>query len=408
MVVTAVLRLATPVSVDDLRAVVADRLVGRHARFAARLVPPRFGLGAPSWQRDHQLDLARHVLAATPVDAAPLDDDGLAVLVGDVMSRPLDLAHPPWQLHLARVGDGCAVVARLHHCIADGIALAHVLLGLTEPASTSGAGGGTSAAAAGRTRSRDQQRPSTIALAAGVVSTATRLLTSLGEPVSSLRGQPQGIKRVGWSRPHDLAAVKDAARRLEVSVNDLLLAAVAGGLRRHLVLRGEPLDDVRVMMPVDLRGAATDELGNRFGVVFASMPVAASTQHERLALVAARTGELKGSIQPGVTFGLLKLVGALPAVVGTIANAVLGSVATAVVTNVPGPREPLQLAGSRLDSLVFWVPQAGRTSLGISLFSYAGAVTVGVAGDAVLDVEPADLAQWIDDELQLLVDGQPG
>jgi hypothetical protein len=111
---------------------------------------------------------------------------------------------------------------------------------------------------------------------------------------------------------------------------------------------------------------------------------------------------LKRSPEAALTFGMLGMVGMAPAAVERAAVDVLASKGTLIVTNVPGPRQPMYLAGTKLAGLMFWVPQSGKVGLGVSIFSYAGQVTVGVSVDAGLVPDPHKLVSGFQDELRAL------
>jgi diacylglycerol O-acyltransferase len=241
-------------------------------------------------------------------------------------------------------------------------------------------------------------------LAAGVVRTMAQLVGYVGEPRTALRGRLGTAKRAAWTEPHDLDDVKRAAQRSGASVNDVLLAALAGGLRRHAERLGDPPLDVRVVVPADLRGGAPvgHRLGNRFGLVLVRLPVSEPHRPARVRAVVAATEAAKRSPQAVSTYLLLRLAGTLPRPVPDVAAVLLGAGASAVVTNVPGPRQPLSLLGQPVRSVVFWVPQVGRIGVGVSIFSYAGTVTVGVAADAGLALDPAALAADVDAEISAL------
>ena len=123
------------------------------------------------------------------------------------------------------------------------------------------------------------------------------------------------------------------------------------------------------------------DAGQPFGIVFVRLPVSEPDPVARVRAVRERMGRVKAGAQAASTFAILAIVGALPSWAHRLAVRVLGAKSSAVVTNVPGPREPVFLAGARLERLVFWVPQAGTIGLGVSILSYAGDVTVGVAAD---------------------------
>ena len=426
MVVTAVLRLDGPVDPAALCRLVTERLLPQYPRLSQRVVPRRVPWLRPRWQDDPDFAVRRHVRAVRldgSVGRAALQD-----LVGDLLGRPLDLEAPPWELHVVEGADEAAgrrgaVVARFHHCLADGKALAEVLLHLTDDAEP---GDGPGNGDPGRPSSVDprdaahrsgdgapsrwalvRQAPS---LALEVVRTVAEVVSYLGEPRTALRGRLGTAKAAAWTEPHDLQDVKRVADSLGASVNDVLLAALAGGLRRHSERRGSSPRDVRVVVPVDLRAGEPvgRELGNRFGLVLVRLPVGEPGRFSRLRAVVAATEAAKRSPQAVSTHLLVRLVGALQRPVSDVAAALIGGAASAVVTNVPGPRQPLSLLGRQLRSVVFWVPQVGRIGVGVSIFSYAGTVTIGVAADARLTVDPEALAADVDAEITELADSVAG
>lgn len=395
LVVTGVLRLSGDLDLDELRARVRDRMVAAHPRLT-EVARRRSALVPPRWHPDPAFDVRRHV-----VDAAPgrlLDDADLARLAGELVSTPLDAARPPWQLHLVhRTGGGSALVGRFHHSLADGAALATVLLRLAD--------GDASAVDAARTgRPRGRAPVGALRAVAAVVPTVAGLLLALGEPPTALRGRLGPVKTLALTDPHDLEDVRRVASTHGVSINDVLLAATAGGLRAHLLSRGGRAHDLRVVVPVDLRAGAPvpAHLGNRFGIVFVRLPVGEPDRWRRLRAVTARTTRLTGSAEAGATYVVLQLVGVLPRPVRRLAAGLLGRSASAVVTNVPGPRERLTIGPGVVEDVAFWVPTVGRVGLGVSLFSYAGTLTVGVAADERLDLDPGGLAAAIQDEIAAL------
>jgi diacylglycerol O-acyltransferase len=397
MVVTVVLRLGERVELDALRELVGERLLPAYPSFRQRPELSCIPLVRPLWRDDPDFDLATHVREAH-LDAG----ETLMAYVGGLMGTPLDLHHSPWSLTLAQVEGRSAVVARLHHCLADGIALAGVLLALVD-------GGAGAKAAPPSTGGAGRSRPSggSIGTILGTaVRTVSNVLVGRQDTRSRLRGAASVGRRAAWTSPLDLEISKAAAKRLGVSVNDVLLAAVAGGLRRWLIDHGEPAADCRVMVPVDLRrGAAVPaELGNRFGIVFIMLPVALPGAEARVAAVHAATTEAKSSSVAPASYGLLSLVGLMPRWGQGLAATLLGRIATGIVTNVPGPRTELTLAGAPLTSVVFWVPHIGPIGIGFSVFSYAGTVTVGVATNESLGIDPLELVAAVEAELTELND----
>jgi WS/DGAT/MGAT family acyltransferase len=394
MVVTAVLRLQTRLDVSTLRELVGERLLPRYPTLRLRVIRSRLPLLPPSWRPDLAFELDRQVRAGGDLDGEP----ALMRYVGELMARPLDPAHPPWSLTLVQLPGHSAVVARLHHCLADGIALAGVLLSLVDqqvaaapaPAAPPSSGRTVGSVAGG-----------VAAMAGSAVRTVGHVVAGQGEPSGPLRGRASVGRRAAWTPPQDLAPVRARARELGVSVNDVLLAAVAGGLRHWLGTHGAPPRDVRVMVPVDLRRGrpVSGRLGNRFGIVFVRLPVTVATPAARAAAVHVATSAAKRSAVAPASYALLSLVGVLPGWAQGLAARLLGRVATVIVTNVPGPRRSLSLGGVRLDSVVFWVPHIGRIGIGVSIFSYDGTVTLGVATNSSLPIEPVDLVAAITAEL---------
>lgn len=419
MMVTGVLLFEGRLDPDRLRAVVEERLLA-FPRFRQRVEEPPFGVGVPRWVTDDRFDLDSHIhRVALP---APGDKLALEAFVSDLMSTPLDFSKPLWQLHLVEHAGGGALVSRIHHAIADGIALVQVLLSLTdtkprprrsarEPRLEGGtgssllrAGGWLAQTGFGLVREPGQALRAA-GLGAGAAVTLARLALLPPDPQTALKG-PLGVKkRAAWSEPLPLAEVRVAGSRTGGTINDVLVTATAGALRRYLAGRGDAVDglDVRATVPVNMR--PLDEghrLGNQFGLVFLALPLGIEDPAQRLAEVKRRMDELKSSLQPVVALGVLGAVGYLPSALQSMPIQFFGSKASLVLTNVPGPREPLYLAGERLRRPMFWVPQSGRLGLGVSILSYAGEVVVGVASDAGLVPDPQTIVDSFHAEVEAL------
>lgn len=428
MMITAVLWFEGRLDRERLRAVILERLVERYPRFRQRVGYGRLGL--PHWEDAPDFDLDAHL--STLEVPAPGDRAALEALVGRWMGTPLERSRPLWQFHVVEGADGGDVLlARLHHCLSDGIALARVLLSLTDgvegaapepeappessPRAEVSAWRRRARTVAGTARAawrRGAELAREPILAGDLVREGARGAAALGkllvmppDPRSPLRGALGTEKRAAWSSPLPLERVKAVGRVMRGTVNDVLLTALTGALRRYLASREAPLRDVHALVPVNLRPLDVPvprELGNRFGVVFLRLPVHVEEPRRRLRELARRMEDLKRSPEAVVTFGALELLGRTPAAVERLVVDVMGTKASLVATNVPGPREPVSLAGARLDGLTFWVPQAGHVGLGVSLFSYAGQVTVGVAADATRVPEPGALLTAFQEELEVL------
>jgi diacylglycerol O-acyltransferase / wax synthase len=244
----------------------------------------------------------------------------------------------------------------------------------------------------------------TMQLGSGLASLG-RLVTMSGDPATSLRG-PLGLeKRAVWSRAIPVDAFKAIGRATGCTINDVLMSCVAGALRRHLL--GDPVLSeelaVRGVVPVNLRPMEeAHRLGNQFGLVFLALPLGIEDPLERLFEVRRRMNALKQSPEAVVTFQILRAIGSAPRQVFDFVVDVFGRKATAVVTNVIGPRERIGLAGAPLRQAMFWVPCAGRLGLGISLLSYAGSVWLGIQSDAGVVSDPERLLDSFYAEVHVL------
>ena len=156
---------------------------------------------------------------------------------------------------------------------------------------------------------------------------------------------------------------------------------------------------IRAAIPVNLRPLdEAFQLGNRFGLVFLGLPVGIDDPQARLLEVKKRMDRIKASSEAVVMFGILQAAGAVPEGVQDQAVNLLGKKASAVMTNVPGPRQQLHLKGHPLRDLLFWVPRAGDLSLGVSIISYNGHVLIGVATDTKLVADPESIIEGIHEE----------
>jgi diacylglycerol O-acyltransferase len=398
MTITAVLTFGAPVEFARLRELVRTRLLPLEP-FRRRMKAPRLGIGIPRWTADEGFDLDRHLhrVSLPP----PAGDEALQGLVSELMSRPLDPRLPLWHFHFVENhGVGAALVARIHHCIADGIALIHLLLTLDDvPGNESPAH--VWALNGARTLPARTLGPRTAGAAA---RTLVRLVALPPDPRGRLRGPLGTRKHAAWSRPFPLAELRAASRALGCTLNDLLAAAAAGALHTYLGPEGRRLRRFHAVVPVNLRRAQeTGKLGNRFGLVFLALPVTRADPLDRLVRVRREMVRLKASSEAGVTYGLMCVFGPLGRLAVRLAVRFLGWKASLVFTDVPGPREPVWFAGAPLTGVMAWVPQSGRLGLGISVLSYAGQVQVGIAADAGLVPDPAALVDAYQASLRELV-----
>jgi diacylglycerol O-acyltransferase / wax synthase len=390
MVVNGLLELATPLAPARLCGLLADRLSSR-PRFRSRVIEPVSHMGTPRWEVDPEFSVERQV---EHVDLPTSDDAALRAFVDGAISSLLDRSLPLWRVYVIdRPGKGSAVLFRIHHAIADGFALLGVLLSLCD-----GAEAAPGVALPPPRKVSPVQSVAELALAAG------RVVLLPSDPKTRFKGALGPAKRVAWSERLLLDDVKRIARAEGATVNDVLVATVAGALRRYLLQNGADVDglELRAMVPVNLRGAGELALGNRFGLVVLGLPIGVADPVARLAAVKRRMDRLKSTPEATVTMGILRAMGHAPRRVEGLGVAFFATKASLVLTNVPGPRAPLSIAGARITRLMFWVPQSGRMGLGVSIFSYAGEVTLGVMADAGIVPDPDALVADLHVELASL------
>lgn len=411
MVVDSLLFLDGLVEPEAIESVVRERLLADWPVFSCRALPSPLPLRQHRWVPDPEFALSRHLdVVELP---APGDDQVLADLVAERMSEPLPEDRPPWRLTLYRGHDGgSAVHLRVAHAVADGSAQVQVLLSLTDPL-------GSGAPAAPRPLPPPPQaRPGprgqlavlpaavdVVAAATAWVRAAAKLLLTPPDSGTVLHARCGRRKRVAWTAPLSVSELKALAHAYGATVNDVLLGALAGALRRYLLDRDGGLRDVRVMVPVDLRGAPPvpgEVLGNRFGLVYLDLPVLEEDPRARLVEVHRRMGRIKGTPEAPLSAMVLSAMGAAGPLGDRAGVATFSPKASAVVTDVIGPTQPLALAGVPLRHLVAWVPRAGDIPLGVSFVSLRGELVVGLATDARVVPDPARLLDAVVAELAAL------
>ena len=435
MMISGVLLFRDRVTLARLRRVINERfLVFRRFR---KLPVER--AGGAFWESDPHFDIAHHVIATKLPGRA--DRAALEKFVSDLAAKPLDPSRPRWQFHLVdNFQGGAAVVMRIHHSYADGIALVRVMLSMTD----AGKHGPPAMPFAPRPHTaREADDPlsqllgpltdamgiarkvgATLlekgaaiwddpALAVELAGQGTALTAELAnlalmpqDSPTRFKGKPQVAKRVAWADPLSLNDVKTVGKALQASVNDVLLSCVAGALRSYLVDKGDAVDGVmmRALVPVNLRPMEKAyKLGNQFGLVFLDLPIGIENPIERLYAVRGNMNSLKGSFQPVLALGLLAAMGAGPRALQEMLLQALARNGSAVMTNVPGPQEPLYLAGAAIESLMFWVPQSGDIGVGVSIISYNGAVQFGVITDRALCPDPERVTARFGAEFEKLV-----
>jgi len=406
------------------RAMVAERLAERiHLvpRLRHRLEEPPLGIANPVWTDDTGFDLDWHVRQASLPE--PGDEREIGAFIGREFSHRLDRARPLWEVTLLEGMEGGrqGLLMKVHHSVVDGLAalgLAALVLDPTEQPleipgpeqvweprkydmrrhvtrlATKPAARAWELTKDGLLRALDPDPRRT----AGDVLRATELVAELARarpqaPMTPLNRPISPNRRYAFAHT-DLATLKQVGRRAGGTVNDVLLAIVAGMLGRYLAAAGPeafgPGDRPPVaLVPVSVRAAGdAGELGNRISTVFVDLPVQEHDLLARVRAVSAQTSRLKESA--AVRAGAL-MVGASgwapPLVSGMLARA-LGSVRAfnLVVSNIPGPSQSFYLRGVRMAEVYPVVPlNPSNQGLAVGIISYDGLVCFGVLADRDLD-----------------------
>lgn len=416
----------------ELRAVIESRLAAV-PKLRQRVRPGLFAEAPPVWVDDDSFAIENHVRQAAA--CAPGGEEELLAVVDDLMATPLDRERPLWELWFVGGlhGGRVALVEKIHHALADGLSgveVASVLLDLQgrppqlppappswSPAPPEGPVGvlrrdlnrlaalPAQAAAAAVHAARHPTRWATRAgaLASGITTFApTRLLA----PRSTLNTRIGAGRRIVFVRQplQELQAVQQA---FGVTVNDILLTAVTGGIREVLLERGEQLDDreVQVLVPVGVSHEEQGTLGNKVSALVVRLPIGVEGSAKRLRQVAAEVADHKRRHQAAVPALLLDLARPLPQVaIAGIAQLVQHQpLVNLVVTNVPGPPVPLYAMGARMLEAFPIVPLAGNLSVGVAALSYAGTLGLGLSAARDQFPELPLFAEGITEELAALV-----
>jgi WS/DGAT/MGAT family acyltransferase len=418
-----------------------DTIMNRFLSFSRFLARPVFKSGQYFWENDPYFDIDNHVKKVALPGAA--DKNILQYYLADLVSVPFDESKPLWQFHfIENYKGGNAVILRVHHCYADGLALISVFNSITDENSNVV----PVATRASKKESFSDEVMSSVkdmnyewpryqkAIDSAVIradkyksfakkvsvdgvsilknqdalrefvgdgvraaAELAQLLAMPADPKEILKGSLGVRKTCAWSEPLSFDKFHSIAKVVGCKINDLLLSCVAGAFREELIAAGKDVSNknIHITLPVNIRsesetdaGGVPDELGNYFGTVFVPLPVGIENPLERVYKIKHDMIALKQSLQPALSYGLLYAAGMLPAGIQKILLESFGNKTTAVLSNVPGPRKSRYIAGARIKEQMFWVPQTGDLGLGLSIISYAGQIQFGLVGDAKLFPSP--------------------
>jgi WS/DGAT/MGAT family acyltransferase len=444
MMIVGVWLVEPTLSLADLRERVEGSLL-KYNRFRQKVVEDAMGA---HWVEDGSFDITQHVVAEhLPIAPGQSPVEALKARVGVLAATPLDPTRPLWELRLVEELETgrSAIITRIHHCIGDGISLISVMLSITDggkppPERKKRGGNGEDPDAEfdwfadallkpvteltikaiglygdGMAKSVELMANPVQPLAGGMdvaragyqlISDAAAMALMPDDSPTRLKGKATPGKVVAWGEPMPLEEVKAVGQAFGASINDILLTCVAGAIGEHLRAHGDDPagKEIRAMVPVNLRPLDQAwKLGNRFGLVPLVLPVGIANPVERLGAVRARMNELKGGYQPVMAFALLAVAGLLIKPMQAALLNLFAKKATAVMTNVPGPREPMKFCGRTIKQTMFWVPASGDIGVGVSILSYAGGVQFGLITDDALCPDPDDIVARFQPEFDKLL-----
>ena len=420
-----------PLDLARLRARVASRL-DELPRSRRRLAPTPLRVAPPTWVDDADFDLGRHVRAAS----GPIDDEAsLWAVCGRVMAERLDHAHPLWAVDFAGpLPDGrVGLIVRIHHCLADGVTALRLLSALLwdtggaadpgtpapwQPAPAPARGRLLAAGAAARMRGVGSGL-----VGAGRAAASPRRWRAAGRGVAEL---PATLRRELWPLGADtefdrrIGAEREVAftgcgldelKRIEhaagqgVTVNDVVLALVAGAIRRWLATHREPMSTLRVQVPVSMhhRTEGPEELGNRDSFLFCDLPISEPDPRARLLAINAETRSRKEHHDPAELYSFFHSLSHVRPLYRFASNLASGPREFALsVSNVPGPRDPVTVLGAPVSELYSVAEPADRHALRASAISLAGRVGFGFCTDPGAVPGVTELAAGLDASLEEL------
>ena len=416
-------RSGGPPTFEALRDHVAARL-DRAPRCRQRLARVPLSLDAPVWVDDDDFDIQRHVRRLPGRD--------FRAAVDEVLSQPLDRDRPLWELWIAdELPDGrIGVVGKAHHAMVDGIAaveLAMLLVDVDADAATPEASDWSPSPAPSGLEllagvARDQaslaldvartgvgvgrgllgliRSPSRGGEMAGAAWAGTRALAHALAPAQEILplDGPSSPQRMlsGVRRP--LADVQEIRRALGGTVNDVVLAAVAGGLRRYAAREEAEVIRPKVMVPVNVRGDEDPaQMGNRIAFMFLDLPCDEPEPIGRLEAVKQLTRARKRDSEPEAADAIMDVLERAPRPVQVVAARMLAGprAFTLVVSNIPGPPQPLYMLGCPLEEVYPVIPLAAGHPVAVGFTTVQGDAFFGVHADAGALPDGARLARDI-------------
>jgi len=418
----------TGFALEDVMAHVDSRL-GLVPRFHQKLMWVPYGQGRPVWIDDADFDLRYHVRhTGLP---RPGGERELLALMGRIMSIQLDRKRPLWEMWIIDLPAGRrAMIHKTHHAVIDGMSgvdLASVLLDLTPEGQDLGASNYVPRPAPTKNELLREALVERITQPAEAVRAVRRVAEAPDGILGRIRDVGTGIlsfgrapfqvaaktslsQRNGQHRRYeivrtDLADVKTVKNRTGSTVNDVVLAMVAGGLRHLLLDRGDVVEGLvmRASVPVSVRDWSDKmTMGNKVAVMFCDLPVGEPDPDRRLELIMEHMSQAKEGKQALGAEAIMRLADFAPPTLLSLAGRVISNqwVMNLTVTNVPGPQFPLYFLGGAIHEILPMVPLVGETNIGVACLSYNGSLDFGLTGDWDAVADLAVFAEGIEKTLR--------
>jgi WS/DGAT/MGAT family acyltransferase len=422
--ITAMMFFKTKLSEQKVIQILDERIKGLK-KFQEKVIDKS---GRPTWHFDELFDINSHIHKVALPDGG--DDKALMKMVSDLISMPLDYTKPLWQIHLIEnYYGGSALLWRIHHAIGDGASLVNAMLTLTDhqPNASIKKELSTESQRTIKTKTNWKEKlkqgfklvektyvqskkiitkPDELNSIISVVKDSTNdlvsFLKSSDNKNSIYKGKLGVQKKVAWSKEMALSDIKKISKYYNAKVNDTLLAILTGALRRHMEKHQQDTGiTFNIACPVDMRKNDNEmDLGNKVGAILIQLPINTADFGERMQRISKKTQQLKKSLEPPLAYYYTEFISDLiPKEIELYAAKMLGSKLMAILSNVPGPKQPIYFAGEEIDNIMFWLPHTYSMGMALSVISYNNKVSIGITVDANLIQDPEEIIHNFEIEL---------
>ena len=404
-IIHAVMVVEGSPDIHKLRKIISERLVYGKDEKGERICPRltqviERHLGYYVWKDDENFSVEKQVLNWT--GDYPKRSEDLEVAISEICSTPLPKALSPWQFLVVPIlEENCfGLLIRVHHSVADGVALTRVFVKNLYDVPPLGA-------EPKKFSTKQRVYMWCKAMLVGPFMAVTKFFSKSDR--SSIHGQELcGKKVVAWSKNVDLSLVKQVKNVAGTTVNDVMVSCLAGALHDYLKGRDSSdvakLDDMWASVPVDIRASTHSvKLKNKFALVFLRLPIVAKNAVDRLLATKQRMDIIKTSAEPLVTATTVQILMMLPEFISRSLIDFFSRKVSCVLSNVPGPQQTLYLGGQKIVEGIFFVPQRANIGVGLSIFSYGGGIRVGVYCDECVIPKPKEVVQEFEKNFWKLV-----